>query len=184
GKSCSIASVTNVMNALRSRMNLTSDDELFTQDKLLAKAGGSGWKGDLGWFGHGVTLDHLGKYVEEALKTTGLSGYVVETVHTTDLLPATAAKLHQALLENEKSSDDFIIANFSQGIYTGDTGGGHISPVGAYDASKKRVLVMDVDREWYEPYWVSEETFLKGMATKDPETARTRGYVWIRKTAR
>ena len=55
-----------------------------------------------------------------------------------------------------------------------------MAPIAAYDAKMHRVLVMDPDREWYEPYWVSDQRLLEAMATIDPETSKPRGYVKIR----
>ena len=63
---------------------------------------------------------------------------------------------------------DRLVANFLQSVYTGDAPVGHVSPVGAYDAKRARVLVFDVDRKWYEPYWVPEKAFVEGLATADP----------------
>ena len=83
------------------------------------------------------------------------------------------------MIENEKSPNDFIVANFNQKVFTVDTDAGHIAPVGAYDAEKRRVLILDPDREWYEPYWVSEERFIEGMNTKDSENNQFRGYLVI-----
>jgi hypothetical protein len=39
---------------------------------------------------------------------------------------------------------------------------------------------MDPDRTWYEPYWVSEETFIAGMNTQDKESGKTRGMLWVK----
>lgn len=182
GKSCSLASVTMAVNALRAAQDLTSDDELFTQDSLLKKAALPAWEAALGTTGKGVALDTLGGFVEQSLKTAGLTGYKVEVVHAPkDPTAEDLKKLRAVLAANEKSAGDLIIANFNQGTFTGDTGGGHISPVGAYDVVKKRVLILDSDRQWYEPYWVSDEVFLKGMATVDSDGGKTRGYVWIKK---
>jgi hypothetical protein len=130
----------------------------------------------------GVTLDLLGKYVEGALKVYELAGAKVEVVHQKDASEESVKKLRAALTENERSSRDFIIVNMNQGILTGDPeGGGHVSPIAAYDAKADRVLVLDVDREWYEPYWVSVKTLAAAMATSDKESGQSRGYVWIRR---
>src|SRR3712207_8995568 len=40
---------------------------------------------------------------------------------------------------------------------TGDWDGPHISPIGAYDAQRHQVLILDVDRQWYVPYWSGDE---------------------------
>jgi hypothetical protein len=173
-RSCSVASVTMVMNALRSKLPLTADDELITQDSLLKKVGSGDWWKDRG--AGGVTLDQLGKAIEQSLAGYELAGLEVEVVHA-DKTPEFRARLHEALVANEKSDADFIILNFIQGAYTGDADVGHIAPLGAYDG--KRALVMDPDRKWYEPYWVSEETLLNGMATHDPQSGGNRGFAWI-----
>ena len=53
---------------------------------------------------------------------------------------------------------------------TGARGGpyAHISPIGAYDSVTRRVLILDVDRGWYSPYWVSDKDLLAAInhATK------------------
>jgi hypothetical protein len=54
-----------------------------------------------------------------------------------------------------------------------------MAPVAAYDAEKRRVLLLDPDREWYEPYWVADETLLAGLASVDPVTGRPRGLVRV-----
>ena len=37
---------------------------------------------------------------------------------------------------------------------------------GAYDGKNRRVLILDVDRYWYSPYWVSDEDLLAAMNHK------------------
>ncbi len=189
GGSCSVASVAAVMNGLRSGKALTADDELVTEDSLLKKVGDKDWSARVGMGGilsavttggvGGLTLDLLGKNVEKALKAYGIGDAKVEVVHVDHADAATLAKWKETLVTNEKSAQDFIIVNMEQGKLTGDTGGGHISPIGAYDAKTGRALVMDVDRQWYEPYWVSAKVLLDAMATQDSESKRNRGYVWI-----
>ena len=56
---------------------------------------------------------------------------------------------------------------------------GHIAPVGAYDEPNRRVLVMDPDRAWYEPYWIPDDVALAGMATRDPVSGAPRGYLIV-----
>lgn len=192
--SCSLASVTMVVNAARAFENLTADDELATEAGMLKKIKDPAWKTALDG-GHGVTLDELGKFAEEALGAYGVALKKVAVIHAPEGNghdgDAQAAltfdkQVHEwlVLLEKSKPSDrTFIIANFIQGVYTGDAPAGHIAPVGAYDAAKKRVLILDPDRQWYEPYWVSEKTFIRGMSTRDPQSSKTRGMVWIQLAA-
>lgn len=180
GSACSVASVAMVMNALRAPQDLGSEEQLITQDSLLAKAGKADWKKAVSKVGSGRTLDQLGDAIRASLKAYGFKNHKVTVVHTDDASPATLEALRKALSENEKSARDFIVANFIQGALTGDADVGHIAPIGAYDAAAKKVLILDPDREWYEPYWASDEALLAGMATRDKGAAKSRGYVLIR----
>jgi hypothetical protein len=85
------------------------------------------------------------------------------------------------LVENEQTADDFMLAVFWQATYTDDPEGesGHVAPVAAFDADKDRVLILDPDRQWYEPYWVPLDTFIAGMARVDGITGKTRGYLHV-----
>jgi hypothetical protein len=105
----------------------------------------------------------------------------VEAIHIEKASAAELSGLRKRLADNEESDQDFLIANFLQSSLTGDPEGsvGHFAPVAAYDARLGRVLILDPDRQWYEPYWVSDQTLLAGMATKDPQAKRARGYLWI-----
>ena len=65
-----------------------------------------------------------------------------------------------------------MLIYYNQGVVTGDWDGPHISPIAAYDAERRRVLILDVDRQWYGPYWTSDEKLLEAMLRPAP-TART-----------
>ena len=180
GRSCSVASVAMVLNAARANESLTAADELVTQKNVLKKLNLDFWTKGVGDAGHGVTLDQLGQILTEGAKAYGYPHSTVTVVHA-DASSDFAKKLHEILVKNEASDQNFIVANFLQSEFTGDPEGavGHIAPVAAYDAQKKSVLVMDPDREYYEPYWVSEATFIKGLNTLDKESSKTRGIVWL-----
>jgi hypothetical protein len=177
--SCSVASVTMLVNASRWNKKLTADDELATQEAILKKVQLDGWKGGEVSKLRGVILDELGPLAQASLKAYGIDS-TFQTFHMDGKKAANLETLHQALVENEKNAGDFILINFVQGVYTGDADAGHIAPIAAYDAAKKQVLVFDPDRRWYEPYWVSEETLLAGMATTDPSVSKSRGFVWVK----
>ena len=55
-----------------------------------------------------------------------------------------------------------------QGVLTGDWDGPHISPIATYDVDLRHVLIMDVDRQWYIPYWSSDEKLLAAMLRPAP----------------
>lgn len=186
GSSCSVASVAMLMNALRARLPLSAADTLVTEPELLKRAASEPWQKAAAEGGDGVSLDQLGGMVERSLNAYGFGAHEIEVVHVDSTSDAMLARLRKALTENEASADDFILIDFVQSVATGDPEGnvGHISPIAAYDAERQRVLVLDPDRTWYEPYWVADRTLLEGMAKRDdqaPGTGLARGYVYVRR---
>lgn len=182
-KACSAASILAVVNAIRPDHHKTSDAKNFLLDDLFKispalKAAVDEKKGK------GQSLDELHKNLGFLTKLDGNATYVVDKYRFNGPDAKVALDgLKKLLAENEANPNNFIIANFLQGALTGDPEGpGHISPIGAYDAEKDRVLVMDVDREYYEPYWVSTETLMKGMNEVDGTAKKARGLVVISRT--
>ncbi len=170
GAACGIASLTMLMNAARANQKLTSEDLLVTQQSLLDRV-----KINYRW---GLTLEQLGEAARSALKSYGLNA-VVQVIHAEDTAQF-ENRLLEILIQNEKTDQDFILANFDQSVFTGDEKSfGHISPVMAYDRIRLEVLIADVDRESYEPYWVSLKNLKKGITTKDPISGKMRGIVLI-----
>ena len=181
---CSTTSVAMLVNGLRAKRALRADEKLVTPEGLLERTGSAAWAQAVRSGGDGVSLDQLGARIEQSLAAYELRGWRVEVVHTdSDAAPA-LERLRAALAENERSSDDLIVANFLQSELTGDPDGavGHMSPIGAYDALRRRVLVLDPDRTWYEPYWVSDTALLRAMSTRDVAGGGlARGFVWVRR---
>jgi hypothetical protein len=171
GAACGIASMTMLLNALRVHLPLTAADYLVTQKKLVEKI-----KVD---YSKGLTLEQLTEAIKKGASEYGIK-LSVEIIHS-DGTEKQKKKIRELLLKNEKTDRDFILANFHQTQYTGDPEGvGHFSPIGAFNPKKNEVLVLDVDRDYYEPYWVSYETFYKGIDTLDLSTKQKRGMLWIR----
>ncbi len=178
---CSLPTVTMLLNALSVREQHFQDRPLFLVEALVTKMETPKWQEAVVPGGNGVSLDELGEIIEECLKEFRIQNVSVEVVHIEEASPAELEKLRKRLVENEKSDRDFLIANFLQSTFTGDPDGnvGHFAPIAAYDALRKRALIFDPDRAWYEPYWVSDQTLLEGMATKDPVANKSRGYLWV-----
>lgn len=57
----------------------------------------------------------------------------------------------------------FVTVNFDRQVI-GQSGVGHHSPVGAYDVVSDRVLIMDVARYRFPPWWVPVETMFAAMS--------------------
>ena len=184
GAACSVASLSMVLNAARATLERSASDKNITQEELLNRVNIEHWKermSKLGHFGrHGVSLDQFGKIAEAAFKLYGFPNASTRTIHINDALDSTKVALRKIL--QEKKPTDFIVANFDQKLFTDDTQAGHLSPVGAYDSKKDKVLILDTDREYYEPYWVSVDDFVLGMSTLDG--SEHRGYVYIQTTPR
>jgi hypothetical protein len=159
---CSVASVAMAVNFVRG-LPPGAEDPLVTQDGLLAAVNDPDWAAKGAEEGAGVRFEELVRAVRAGLAAYGLEGATVETFEPKDASPDTAARLRAILSANEASDRDVVLAYFNQGVLTGDWDGPHISPIGAFDAGSGRVLIMDVDREWYVPYWSTDAKLLEAM---------------------
>lgn len=68
-----------------------------------------------------------------------------------------------------------IIASFSR-LKLGQTGDGHHSPIAAYDSESDQVLVLDVARFKYAPWWVPVSMMEEALNTTDT-CGQQRGYM-------
>ncbi len=176
---CSVASVAMMINALRGLPPLAAEP-LVTQDGLLDAVGDAGWRAAVAEGGEGVSFAELVGYVRRAAAAFGLEADV-EVFRPRDTSPETLAALRRILEENERSGEDIILLVYDQGTLTGDAGAGHIAPLGAYDAARRRVLVMDVDRQWYVPYWSGDGKLLEAMLKPDRSDPDGSGLIRVRR---
>lgn len=182
-RACSVASTTMVINAARAQAELMSDEELVSQKAILRRVSYPKWNNAIQPGGRGVTIEDLGRYLTQALYLYCEDEYRVEAVRVDAGDEDLRERVRNMLIENEQSDDDFVIVFFWQATFTDDPEGksGHVSPIGAYDEVNERALILDPDRDWYEPYWVPLDVLVEGMARRDPESGRSRGYIWVRK---
>lgn len=178
-QACSLASLSMLVNAARSSLPLGPNDSLVTQPLLESRVNSPLWSKALAPGGDGVTLAQLAALTSQSLDAFQLRPKRLEVTHVRDASPEALDRLRERLIENEGSRDDWMLLNFFVEPYTGVGDYGHIAPVGAYDAEQRRVLVMDPDRTWYEPYWIPDEVALRGMATLDASSGDHRGYVYV-----
>lgn len=78
--------------------------------------------------------------------------------------------------ENLSTKDDYLLVNYTRKTLNQD-GGGHISPLAAYDEKTDSVLIMDVNSNKADWVWVKLELLFASMATFD--TIENRGYLLI-----
>ena len=80
------------------------------------------------------------------------------------------------LMQNLRRPDDYVVVNYRREA-VGQRGGGHISPLGAYDAATDSFLVLDVNPNAAGWVWMPAITLINGMRTFD--TVENRGYVLV-----
>ncbi len=100
---------------------------------------------------------------------------VVETFHGEEV---SLEKFRQLAIQNLQQADNFIVVNYLRRSL-GQEGGGHISPVAAYDEQSDRFLILDVARYRYSPIWVKAETLWSAMKTVDSTSGQTRGFILV-----
>lgn len=76
---------------------------------------------------------------------------------------------------SSNNADTFIVVNFSRKVL-GQTGDGHFSPIGGYNRDRDLVLIMDVARFKYPPFWVPLQQLWQSMSVIDSGTKDSRGY--------
>jgi hypothetical protein len=187
--SCSLAAVTMLLNALlplpaRADQALVSQSALLETLKSKAQRAGEDWASKTADNGSGVTFPEFHDYVLRSLKAYDLDAEV-ETFKPPERSETMLRRLRYLLSRNEHSADDIALIYYNQGVVTGDWDGPHISPIGAYDARRRRVLIMDVDRQWYVPYWTSDERLLEAMLRPAPAdqkvlAGQTGGVIWVK----
>lgn len=89
---------------------------------------------------------------------------------------ADAGAIRQELIQNLATERDFVLINYSRRSL-GQNGGGHISPLGAYDKDSDSFLIMDVNPNRAPWVWVKSDDLIRAMRTFD--TLENRGYLLI-----
>ncbi|MEQ1637274.1 MAG: phytochelatin synthase family protein [Methylococcales bacterium] len=164
---CGLASTTMALNFLLG-VPKYANQTLITQPALLETVFTGDWANRVAEGGDGLKFDELVTLVNAGLDSYKLKRYTLEVIR-----PANNSEglelLKRVLSENERSANDLVLAYFNQGVLTSDWDGPHISPIGAYDPNSQQVLIMDVDREWYPPYWSPVDKLLEALLRPAPD---------------
>jgi len=178
---CSLATAVMVVNAGRANIARSAGTKLITQTSLLETVASELWRaGVASDDGHGVGLVQLQGLLAASFGSNEIAAADVEAVpllrHTTEALDRFRAVLRAC----EAEPGRFVIANYYMATVVGRGDYGHFSPIGAYDAVRDRILILDVYRVELEPYWVPAERLFDGMATINRADGEPRGYLTIR----
>jgi hypothetical protein len=185
--SCSVASVSIVLNTILARMNKIKVSNPIDQEQLLLKVNTANWREKVsipGFHGeHGLSIHELGMVVKATLKAFKVPYKKINTIPIHERLKnlkKEKSRLFSVLMKFCTEKNHYIIAHFTQGVYSGDWFGGHISPVGSFDTENRRVLILDVDEHIEAPYWVSFDLFFEGLVGKTKTIGpKEGGYVSI-----
>jgi hypothetical protein len=91
------------------------------------------------------------------------------------------ATIRRELMDNLGAEGNYVIVNYHRPAL-GQTGGGHISPLGAYDQASDSFLILDVNPNGQTWVWASATALIKAMRTKD--VVENRGYLLIKEGPR
>jgi hypothetical protein len=123
-----------------------------------------------------ATVTRQGMTLQELADLLQVHGLSVRRLHGDSLsLRGFRSLLRGSLAEPA----DRLLVNYHRGA-VGQEGGGHISPLAAYDAATDRALILDVARYRYPAVWVPAEDLWRAMRTHDSTSGRSRGLVLIR----
>jgi hypothetical protein len=178
---CSLASAVMVVNAGRAKIARSAGTKFVTQPSLLDAVGSDLWRaGVANDDGRGVGLLQLRGLLAASFGINDVASADVEAVplaqHTAEALACFRAVLRAC----EAAPGRFVIANYHMAAVIGRGDYGHFSPIGAYDAARDRVLILDVYRVELEPYWVPAERLFEGMTTINRADGEPRGYLAVR----
>lgn len=85
-------------------------------------------------------------------------------------------QVREDIVRSLRQSGNYVVVNYAR-AQVGQKGGGHISPLGAYDEHSDSVLVLDVNPASAGWVWMPVRVLLRGMRTFD--TVENRGYVLV-----
>lgn len=167
GTYCGVASAVMVLNSLPIPAPIDSDHSsfhYFTQDNIF----------------NDKVLEIIKpeQVAKEGMQLSTLGQLLKSFALNVEVMPAdqrTEEQFRKELI-HALANQDFIIVNFLRKTLHQE-GGGHFSPIAAYDPASDRFLVLDVARYKYDSYWVKTADLWQAIHTKDG--AQYRGFLLI-----
>lgn len=171
---CGVASAVMVLNSLKVPAPPVPGYEpyrFWTQTNAFTIPGSQGFVGPQVVAQEGMTLAQLHGWLAQS------PALVVERFHADQL---SLAQWRALLRHSLQDPQDRLVVNYQRSAL-GQAGGGHISPVAAYDSKTDRALILDVSRYRYPAAWVSAADLWQAMRSVDPSAGRSRGLLLIRR---
>jgi len=168
---CGVASAVVVLNSLKVPAPAAEGYgpyHFWTQTNLFAPEAGPRALDPAVVARQGMTLAELAGLL-------GSRGLTVRLHHGDQLTLAQFRTLARRSLADPR---DRLLVNYDRRA-VGQAGGGHISPLAAYDARSDQLLILDVARYRYPAVWVATETLWQGMRQLDRSSGRSRGLVIV-----
>nr|QVN25325.1 phytochelatin synthase 2 [Brassica rapa] len=144
---------------------------------------GRKWKGPWRWFDESMLecCEPL-----EIVKDKGITfGKVVCLAHSSgakvQAFRTTQSTIHdfrKYVFKCSTSDNCHMISTYHRGVFK-QTGTGHFSPIGGYNAERDMALILDVARFKYPPHWVPLNLLWDAMNSIDQSTGRHRGFMLI-----
>ena len=144
------------------------------------------WRGGWRWFDEDILLSNCCQR-ESDVQAQGISmaefmsigrchGATIEAVRASDTSEDSFRSVVRAVVSSPQPP--VLIASFSRSPL-GQTGDGHYSPIAGYDEESDHVLVLDVARFKYPPWYAPLPLLYQAMLTTDPVTGLSRGYAFV-----
>lgn len=116
----------------------------------------------------GLTLSEASRFLEQ-LKVSS------QIYYGADL---STESLRLLLLRALSDRHARVIADFDRHVFN-QSGSGHYSPLVAYDPASDSVLILDVAKFKYSPFWVTVTNLLDSIKTIDPDSQKSRGIILV-----
>lgn len=172
---CGVATATIILNTLQieaSEDKSFKNYKIFTQGNIFNKIPSSLKEFQPSYIvAHGLTL-YQEKKLLELFKNVKAEVYFSNNI--------SEAKTRKIIVSALRSNKFFVVVNVLRSAF-GEIGGGHFSPIVAYDPKTDSVLFLDVASYKYPPVWIAISDLYRAMYTKDHDTASYRGFLIINK---
>ena len=130
---------------------------------------------------HGLTIDLKRPMSQEQTRppTNATAKSLGKELFTLDEFRSDIKRILQQPSGDERGPRDarnsVVVTSFSR-TALGQTGDGHFSPLAAFHEATDQVLLLDVARFKYAPYWVSVTSLYCSMIPVDAATGKSRGW--------